>query len=183
MPSVDNPSAQSERTARLAKVGLFIALAAAVQALESLLPSPAPWLRLGLGNALVLAALHLWTVREATWVALGKVILGGLLSGRLLSPTFVMALCGTASATLTMATVMRTPLPLGFVGVSILGATAHMATQLFLATVWLVGSSALWALAPVLAGAAAVSGAATGFAAGWIVENVENPEEQTAEEN
>ena len=72
---------------RLTQLGLLVALAAVLQAMETILPSPAPWLRLGLGNTLVLVALLPWGGREALWVAAGKVLLGGVLSGRLFGPS------------------------------------------------------------------------------------------------
>jgi len=174
-------SAVDPTVARAARIGFFIALAAALHAAESLLPSPAPWFRVGLGNALLLAALHLWGARDAFWVGLGKVVLGGLAAGRLLSPGFFLSLGGTAAAWATMAVALRfaSP-PLGFVGVSILGAAAHAAAQLALAAGWLVGSAAVWALAPMLGVAALLSGAAVGAAAGYVARAVEEEPERAS---
>jgi heptaprenyl diphosphate synthase len=158
---------------RIGHAGFFMALAAALQAAESLLPSPVPWFRAGFGNALVLAALDLWGARMALWVGLGKVLLGSLAAGRLFSPAFFLSLGGTLAALAAMTAALRLSPPLGLVGVSILGAAANAAAQLFLAAKWLVGSPAVWALTPFMGAAAVVSGTVTGLAAAYLVRVVE----------
>jgi len=156
---------------RLARLGLLVALAGALQALEGMLPLPVPWFRLGLANALVLAALERWGWREGLWVALGKVLVGGLLSGRLLSPAFPLSLGGTLAATAAMALALR--LPLGFVGVSVLGAEAHALAQLALARWLLLRTPAVWSLAPLLGALALAAGALTGVAAHRVARALE----------
>ena len=99
-------------------------------------------------------------------LALGKVLVGGLLSGRLLSPAFVLSLGGTLSATAAMALAAR--LPLGFVGVSAVGAQAHALAQLALARWLLLRSPAVWSLVPLLGVAALATGAVTGAAVGQV---------------
>lgn len=150
---------------RLAVLGLLVALAAGLQILELVLPRPAPWLRLGLGNALVLVALLRWGWREATWVALGKVLLGGLLGGGLFGPGFLLSGGGTVVATGVMVAAARLAPPLGCVGISVLGAVAHAFTQLALARALLLRTPALWALAPLLGSTAVLSGCITGVLA------------------
>ncbi len=159
---------------RLARIGLLVALAAALQSLETLIPTPVPWFRLGLGNALVLLALHLFGAREALWVALGKVMVGSLLTGRFLSPGFALSLGGTLAATGVMAGCARAPLPLGFVGLSVLGAEAHALAQIALASSLLLRTQALWALAPLLGGLAVGAGVLTGLVAHRLAVSLES---------
>jgi heptaprenyl diphosphate synthase len=168
--------AAGPRTRRLARLGLLIALAGAVQAAESLLPSPAPWFRLGLGNAVVLVVLHRWGPREGIWVAAGKVLVGSLLGGRLFSPAFLLSLGGTAAAVAAMAAALRACPPLGFVGVSVLGAQAHVLAQLFLAAL-LLRTPALWSLLPLLGSLAVVAGCLTGIAAHRVARTLEGEDD------
>jgi heptaprenyl diphosphate synthase len=156
-----------------AHVALFMALAAFLQAAETVFPTPAPWFRLGLGNALVLAALVLWGARSGGLVAAGKVVVGSLVTGRLLSPAFILAAGGTAAATVVMAAALGSRLRLGFVGVSVLGGSAHALVQLVLARYLFLDTGAVWALAPVVGGAAVVSAIVTGVAAGYLARVVE----------
>lgn len=160
------------RTRRLARLGLLIALAGAVQAGESLVPSPLPWFRLGLGNAVVLVTLHRWGAREGVWVAAGKVLVGSLLAGRLLSPGFLLALGGTAAAVGAMAAALRASPPLGFVGVSVLGAECHVLAQLLLAGL-LLRTPALWSLLPLLGTLALLAGILTGILSHRLVRALE----------
>jgi heptaprenyl diphosphate synthase len=156
---VDSPAS------RLTQLGLLIALAASLQVLETILPRPAPWLRLGLGNALVLVALLRWGVREAVWVAVGKVLLGGLLGGTLFGPAFLLAVGGTSAAAAVMVVAVRLAPPLGCAGISVFGSVAHVLTQLALARYIVLRSPALWALAPLLGSTAVLSGCITGVLA------------------
>ncbi len=150
--------------ARPARMGLLIALASAVQVTEGLVPLPVPWFRLGLGNAVILAALDRGGWREGAWVAAGKVLVGGLLGGKLFSPGFWLALAGTLAATGTMGVALSAGPRLGFVGASVLGAQAHVAAQLVVAA-FLLRTGAVWSLAPLLGTMGVVSGVLTGWAA------------------
>ncbi|MFU8858114.1 MAG: Gx transporter family protein [Deferrisomatales bacterium] len=160
------------QTRRLARLGLLIALAGAVQAAESLVPSPVPWFRLGLGNAVVLVTLHRWGGREGLWVAAGKVLVGSLLAGRLLSPAFLLSLAGTGAALGVMAAALRASPPLGFVGVSVLGAQGNVLAQLLLAAL-LLRTPALWSLLPLLGALAVLAGTLTGLVAHRVVKALE----------
>ncbi len=160
---------------RPARMGLLIALASAVQVAEGLVPLPVPWFRLGLGNAVILAALDRWGWREGVWVAAGKVLVGGLLGGRLFSPGFWLALAGTVAATGVMAAGLSAGPRLGFVGASVLGAQAHVAAQLAVAG-FLLRTGAVWSLAPLLGAMAVVSGVLTGWAAHGLARAMEPAE-------
>ncbi|RMG94958.1 MAG: Gx transporter family protein [Candidatus Dadabacteria bacterium] len=161
----------AEPEARSALLGLLVALAGALQTLEFLLPSPVPWARLGLANAPVLAALALWGPGPGLWVGVGKVLVGALFAGRLLTPGFFLSAGGTLSAVAVMALALRVP-GLGLVGVSALGAEAHMAVQLALASV-LLRTPAVWALLPLAGTLAVASGAAVGWVAAGIARVIE----------
>ena len=150
-------------SADVVRLGFLIALAGALQAAEGFVPSPAPWFRVGLGNAFVLASLLRWGPAEGVWVALGKVVVGGLLGGRFLSPAFALSLAGGLCAAGSMALASRVSL-LGCVGVSVVGAQCHAWAQLGLASV-LLRTPSVWALAPLLSMVSVAGGLVTGVAA------------------
>lgn len=171
----------AEGAAWRGKVALFLALASLAQAAETLLPTPLPWLRLGLGNAFALAALSLWGVRAGVYVSLGKVLVGGLITGKFFMPGFFLALGGSVASIAVMALAIR--LPLGLVGVSVAGATAHSLAQLLLAEKLILKTPAVWALAPVVGILSVGAGIATGLAGAWlfnVVESSEADQEETA---
>ncbi len=168
---------QLEPTRRRVFLGLFTALAVALQALETLWPAPAPWFRLGLANILTLVALFLYGGRAAWTVSLGRVAVGSLLLGRLFSPGFWLALGGAVLATAVMTLAHRlAPRRLGPVGISALGAAGHAGGQLLMAWLVLIRHAGLWQLFPVLLLVAVITGVLTGWVAAVLLERLQSHE-------
>ena len=158
-------------------LALFTALAVALHTLEALWPAPAPWFRLGLANILTLVALFLYGGRAAWSVSLGRVAIGSLLLGRLLTPGFWLALGGALPATALMIIAHRlAPRRLGPIGVSVLGAAGHAFGQMVVAWLMLVRHPGLWRIFPVLLLVAVVTGLLTGWAAAVLLERLESHE-------
>ncbi|MEJ2200821.1 MAG: Gx transporter family protein [Desulfuromonadaceae bacterium] len=159
------------RVRRRIFLALFIALAVALHTLEFLLPSPAPWFRLGFANILTLTALFLYGGRAAWVVTLARVGIGSLVVGNLFSPGFLLSLCGgiTATALMTSARALGGR-HIGPVGVSALGAVGHAAGQLFVAWLVLVRHAGLWQLFPFFLLFALGTGIANGIAADLLLE-------------
>ncbi|TPW14001.1 MAG: heptaprenyl diphosphate synthase, partial [Halothiobacillaceae bacterium] len=70
-------------------VAWLTAIAITIHILESALPSPLPGIKPGLANAVTVAALVLFGWRTAVWVGLLRVVVGSLIIGTFLTPTFV----------------------------------------------------------------------------------------------
>jgi heptaprenyl diphosphate synthase len=147
----------------LARLSVLVAVAVTLSIAESLVPKPLPWLRLGLANGVTLLALVRLGARAAFAVMAARVVLGGLLLGTLGGPAFALSAAGSLSAWLIMATGWRVAAPpLSLIGVSVLGAGAHVAGQLAaLAAIAGVGRGVL-ALSPWLAAPAVPLGIVTG---------------------
>lgn len=146
-------------------LALFAALAVAVHALELLLPNPLPWFRPGLANILGLTALFCYGVRALWAVTLARILLAGLLLGRLFSPGFFLSLgggvlaCGLMSAAYGLG-----GRRIGPVGVSLCGALGHVLGQLLVAWLIVVRHPAIWKLLPFFLLFALVSGIVNGLA-------------------
>ena len=158
-----DPLARARRQIFLA---LFIALAVCLHIFETLLPSPVPWLRLGLANIMTLAALYIYGGRAAWTVSLGRVGLGALLLGRLFSPGFWLALAGAIVATSVMIMAYRIGRRrLSPVGVSATGAAGHALGQVLGGRLLVIQHEAVWQVLPLLLLFAVLSGVLTG----WLV--------------
>lgn len=159
------------RVRRRIFLALFTALAVALHTLEFLLPSPAPWFRLGFANILTLTALFLYGGRAAWVVTLARVGIGSLVVGNLLSPGFFLSLGGGVAATALM-TASRGLFGrhIGPVGVSALGAVGHASGQLLLAYLVLVRHPGLLQLFPFFLLFALGTGIANGVAADLLLE-------------
>ncbi len=162
---------QLVRVRRRIFLALFTALAVALHTLEFLLPSPAPWFRLGFANILTLTALFLYGGRAAWVVTLARVGIGSLVVGNLFSPGFLLSLCGGVTAT-AMMTAARSLFGrhIGPVGVSALGAVGHAAGQLLIAWLVLVRHPGLWQLFPFFLLFALGTGIANGVAADLLLD-------------
>jgi len=160
-----------ERSRRQILLALFTALAVALHTVEALLPSPAPWFRLGFANILTLTALFLYGGRAAWTVALARIGIGALLLGQLFAPGFLLSLGGGVAATLLMVTARRLlPRTLGPVGVSLLGAAGHASGQLLIAWWLLVRHPGLWRLYPLFLLFSLGTGLLNGVAADLLLE-------------
>lgn len=116
---------------RAIQVAFLVTVASILFTLESLIPSPIPWIRLGLANVVTLLALKWWGMKEALIVLIMRVILGSLLSGKFLSPVFLIAISGGIASTLVMGMGLRLgERILSLIGISIMGAVAKNVIQI-----------------------------------------------------
>jgi heptaprenyl diphosphate synthase len=114
----------------------MVAVASILYAVETYVPTPTPWIRLGLANVVTILALRWWGLKEAVGIVLLRVVLGGLLIGRFLHPVFIISLTGGLAATLVMYGLMRFGGRFfSLIGVSIGGALVKNAIQLLIASV------------------------------------------------
>jgi heptaprenyl diphosphate synthase len=162
------------RSRRQVFLALFIAIAVSLHAFESLLPSPVPWLRLGLANVMTLAALYLYDGRAAWSVSLARVGIGALLLGRLFSPGFWLALVGTIFATSAMIIMYRVGgRRLSPVGVSAVGAGGHALGQILAARLLVVQHAAIWQVFPFFLLFTLFAGVMTGWLAASLLESLQ----------
>ncbi len=159
-------------TRDLARLGLLSSTALVLSLVENTVPTPLPWLRLGLANIPVLVALMGQGVRAAVLVAGVKVLLGSLFGGGLLGPVAIIGGAAAMASLAAMASAHRLrPGLFSTVGVSVAGAVAHQATQLWVARLY-TGQPALLSLLPMGLVAGLVSGVFIGLVARWSLDRL-----------
>jgi heptaprenyl diphosphate synthase len=157
----------------VAHLGLLGSLAVILFMVETLVPRLLPSMRLGLGNAAVLLALLLYGWRAGLIVSLVKILLGGLLSGGLFGPAFVIGGGAGLASTAVMGGTHRwmrgrfSP-----IGLSVLGAVTHQSVQLALAYGIYIRSESLLALLPLFWVGGLLSGGVIGILVYWVVEKL-----------
>lgn len=145
-------------------VAWLAALAISIHILESALPSPLPGIKPGFANIITVTAFLLYGWRSAAWISGLRVLIGSLLIGSFLSPTFLLSLSG-AIASMTMLTLLGTinsPL-FGPVSYCVTAALAHMATQIGIAYLFFIPHPGLFQLMPFLMTIALITGIASGY--------------------
>ncbi len=148
-------------------IAWFTALAITIHIAESALPSPLPGVKPGLANVVTLIVLCRYGWRMAVWVALLRVLIGSVLLGTFLSPTFFLSLSGALAGVtaLGLGWAVSRAVPgwaLGPLGLGLLAALAHMTGQFWTAYVLFIPHPALLHLFPPLMTLAAVLGIVSG---------------------
>jgi heptaprenyl diphosphate synthase len=156
-------------------IALLSAYAVGLHSIEALIPTPIPWLRLGLANIITLTTLYLYGLRAGMTVTLVRVFIRSLLAGTFLGPAFIMSLGGGITSTLVMWTVIVVSRRiLGPVGVSITGALTHNVTQLVLAYALFVRQlKAIVLISPFILAAGIITGAFNGIVTNLIIKKIE----------
>jgi heptaprenyl diphosphate synthase len=156
------------------RIAVLAAYALALSGFESLIPTPIPWLRLGLANIITLAALLLYGFRTAISVTLIRVILASLFMGTFLGPAFILSFGGGVSSTAAMGLAHRLFKKLfGPVGLSLIGALFHNLAQLALAYVLFIQRiEAVLLISPILILLGTFTGVANGVISGLLIEKI-----------
>ena len=150
-------------------MALMVSVASGLFALESLIPNPVPWFRLGLANIITILAITWWGVREALIILILRVVLGSLLTGRFLHPIFVLSLSGGVTATLVMGLCSRFGNKIfSMIGISICGALSKNVTQLIAVYLIYIRQISIFNLLPLFLSTSLFAGVLIGFIAHLI---------------
>jgi len=171
------PELMVETTQKDHVIAWLTALAIAIHILESAVPTPLPGIKPGMANVVTLVALLVWDWRVAAWISLLRVLVGSLLIGTFLTPTFVMSLSGACCSLVALALLQAlsrrsAALAIGPIGYSIVAAMLHMTGQFFAAYWLFIPHKALFHLLPVLLTMALIFGMVSGVIASRVIINL-----------
>lgn len=143
------------------------ALAITIHIAESALPSPLPGIKPGLANVVTLMVLCRYGWGMAAWVSLLRVLVGSILIGTFLSPTFFLSASGALVNVAVLGILYHVSrlLPswaVSPVGLGLAGAMAHMTGQFWVAYALFIPHPGILALFPVLLGLSAILGIISG---------------------
>ncbi|MDR3562853.1 MAG: Gx transporter family protein [Negativicutes bacterium] len=134
-------------TRRVVMLGLLVAIAGVLHAVEGWLPLPLPipGVKLGLANIISLLTISMFGWRDALCVAILRVLLGTLLGGAFLGPAFAMSMSGAVVSALAMAYAYYHWQPrFSLVGISVIGAVLHNLAQISVAALLVASPSLFW---------------------------------------
>ncbi len=150
----------------LVMLALLTAFSATAFAIESWMPKPLPFLRLGLANIPVVLLIYTRNTREAVLVGYMKVALGSVFSGLIFSPTTLVSLGATTCSMLAMILLTHSPVNFSVIGISVGGAVFHNVAQLGVVRLVIFPENGIFRLTPVLI----LLGIGTGIVTGYLVE-------------
>ncbi|OGF97658.1 MAG: hypothetical protein A3F83_08615 [Candidatus Glassbacteria bacterium RIFCSPLOWO2_12_FULL_58_11] len=152
------------RVEKLSLVAMATVFELVLFVLDSAIPKPIPWIKVGLANIVTLALLVGAGWRTAAAVHFLRILIGAVFRGGLFTPFFVLSFSGGALSFVVMALAVRWAMPvLGFIGVSFLGALAHNFTQLALVAAALSDTSVMLFLWPFVVFFSLIYGCFSGF--------------------
>jgi len=132
--------------------------------LESFIPLPLPFLKIGLANVSSLVSLMLFGRLGMLVVVVTRVVAGSFLIGSLFTPAFILSLSAGVTSALAMITAASFgPRAFSIVGISLIGSVTHVVAQLLLVMFLFVQSESLLVLLPLLLTSACVGGLIVGW--------------------
>ena len=163
-------------TKRIALDAVLSAAALLLFIVEAQLPplTAIPGIKIGLANAVTLAAVYLCGRRDAAAILFVRVCLGAVFAGNL--TTFLYS-AGGAALCLAVTCLLCRPLQKTVWVVSVFGAITHNIGQLLVASVMLRSGAVFWYL-PYLLIAAVISGAFTGLCVQFLLNRLNHRKEK-----
>ena len=155
-------------------MAIMVALGVILHRLEALLPLPSPWIKLGLANLMTLVALVFLGFKEAVIVTFLRVVLGSILGGTFLGPTFFLSLAGGIAAILIMGMLYRIGKKhISLIGISIFGAYTHTLATSLCVYYFLIRESSFFTLLPFFFSLALLTGILTGSIANTLIRQMQ----------
>lgn len=110
----------------------FVLLALYLSLLETLIPKPFPWMKIGLANIVIIVILEKFDEKMAFEVYLLRVIIQGIMLGTLFSYGFIVSLISGGVSIFSSIFLFKFRKYLSLVSISILSAFLHNFTQLII---------------------------------------------------
>ena len=165
---------QSESNTMMA-MAIMVALGVILHRLEALLPLPSPWIKLGLANLMTLVALVFLGFKEAVIVTFLRVVIGSILGGTFLGPTFFLSLVGSIAAIFIMDVLYQAAKNhMSLIGISIFGAYTHTLATSICVYYFLIRESSFVTLLPFFFLLALLTGKLTGTIANTLSSQMQN---------
>ncbi len=154
------------------------ALAITIHIAEAALPSPLPGVKPGLANIVTLIAVYFFGWRIAVWVSLLRILVGSLIIGSFLSPTFFLSLSGAICSLFVLRLALwwskRVPvLRFSTIGYSIMAAMAHMYGQFWVAYWLFIHHDGIFHILPILMTVSVIFGIVSGIIAKEVIRRLE----------
>ncbi|MDP8207257.1 MAG: Gx transporter family protein [Candidatus Electryonea clarkiae] len=153
----------------ISRIAIWTSVGIVLAGIERFIPTPLPWIKLGLANGAALIVLYSHGLVPALIVNLLRVTAIGLIFGTWSNPAFLLSFSGAAVAVLVMgSTKFIFGKWVGPIGVSAIGAWTHMFFQFLLASILIVRHQSLM----FLAGPSLIAAILSGLIIGWIANEI-----------
>ncbi len=162
-----------ERNRKIARYAILLAISLSIWVLEEFVPRPVPWMKPGLSYVAVLVGMSILGPIMGGSIAISRSLLGSLILGKLLSPSFILSISGSVAASIVM--ILLFPLKnrlLTILGISVAGSFSHIVVQIAIAGALFYRTDIVLALLPVSTIWAVIAGAIVGLIATAVEKNL-----------
>lgn len=148
---------------KISKMAMLLSFSVVLSLIESFIPlfSSVPGIKLGLANIVIIFVIYKYSLKDALYISILRVILIGILRTGLFSISFFFSLVGALFSIFTMYLLKSSKLSI--VGVSIGGSISHSIGQILVAIIFLNNINIIYYL-PILL----ISSIITGFIIGIL---------------
>lgn len=148
---------------KISKMAMLLSFSVVLSLIESFIPlfSSVPGIKLGLANIVIIFVIYKYSLKDALYISILRVILIGILRTGLFSISFFFSLVGALFSIFTMYLLKSSKLSI--VGVSIGGSISHSIGQILVAIIFLNSINIIYYL-PILL----ISSIITGFIIGIL---------------
>ena len=148
---------------KISKMAMLLSFSVVLSLIESFIPlfSSVPGIKLGLANIVIIFVIYKYSLKDALYISILRVILIGILRTGLFSISFFFSLVGALFSIFTMYILKSSKLSI--VGVSIGGSISHSIGQILVAIIFLNNINIIYYL-PILL----ISSIITGFIIGIL---------------
>lgn len=155
-----------ERVRKNVMISLLAGLAVVIYIVESMIPTPSPWLRYGFSHIISLFTLIFYGVGITYGIFAVRSVLGALLVGKLFTPTFIMGIAGGCAGIAVMAVIVYGLRGRGFglVGISVCGAWVNSLVQVVVAFLIFIQHPEIFMILPLFLLFGVITGMVNGIA-------------------
>ncbi len=161
-----------EYSREMVYLSMLAAFAVVIHTAEASLPTP-PWMKPGLANIITLTTIVCFGLRCAIYVTLLRIVVGSIVIGTFLNPTFFLSFAGGITSVLGMGILHRWfSKTFSLIGISLIGAYLHSLAQIALVALIFVRHTDIFYLFPIVLASALPAGLLTGIASIYITEKL-----------
>jgi len=154
-------------------LSLLTSLAVIFFVIESAIPNPFPWLRLGLANTVIIMVIVLYGMKDGLLVAFLRAMVGSVAIGTFLGPGFWLSISGGLASAFMMGFLYRFfSSVFSLIGISVIGAYIHSLTQIILVYFFLIQRKEIFYLLPIILFCSLIAGCINGLAAIFLLDQV-----------
>lgn len=154
-------------------LAILTTIASCLFILETFVPKPLPFIKLGLSNIIITALIFSNFYKEAFFVSVSKSIVGGFFTGVIISPTIILSLSGAICSCAFMIYFYKFLKKISIIGLSIIGSFSHLMAQLLVVRFLIIENNSIFSIYPLISFFSVITGFITGLCTYYFIKYID----------